>query len=210
ELIRGGSLKERMTGAPLSPTRAAGLLLPLARAVQAAHECGIIHRDLKPANVLLDRDGQQPGANHSDAGAAWGIPKVSDFGLAKRAGSGAEQTRTGAIMGTPSYVAPEQAAGGAKGVGPAADVYSLGAILYECLTGRPPFRGETPLDTIQQVLRLDPVPPRRLQPGVPRDLQTICLKCLEKEPARRYLTAQELADDLCCFLESRPLRARPP
>jgi WD40 repeat protein len=209
ELVRGGSLKDRLTGAPLSPARAAGLVLALARAVQAAHEKGIVHRDLKPGNVLLDRDGEGP-ADPPEAAADWGIPKVSDFGLAKRVGSGAEQTRTGAILGTPSYMAPEQAAGSAKDAGPLADIYALGAILYECLTGRPPFRGETPLDTIQQVLRLEPVPPRRLQPGVPRDLGVICLKCLEKAPSKRYASAAELAEDLQRFLDGRAIHARPP
>jgi WD40 repeat protein len=209
ELVRGGTLKDRLTGAPLSPARAAELVLALARAVQAAHAAGIVHRDLKPANVLLDRDGQGPAAP-PEAAAAWGVPKVSDFGLAKRVGTGAEQTRTGAILGTPSYMAPEQAAGSAKDAGPLADVYALGAILYECLTGRPPFRGETPLDTIQQVLHLEPVPPRRLQPGVPRDLGVICLKCLEKAPGKRYASAAELAEDLQRFLDGEAIRARPP
>jgi eukaryotic-like serine/threonine-protein kinase len=206
ELVRGGSLKDRLTGAPLPPVRVAELVLILARAVQAAHARGIVHRDLTPANVLLDRDDIGSGAS-SDAAAAWDVPKISDFGLAKRVG--AEQTGTNAIMGTPSYMPPEQA-GSAKAVGPTADVYALGAILYECLTGRPPFRGETALDTIQQVLSLEPVPPRRLQPGVPRDLSVICLKCLEKVPARRYPGAASLAEDLQRFLDGKAIHARPP
>jgi tetratricopeptide (TPR) repeat protein len=202
ELLEGGSLAQKLAQAPLAARPAAEMLEKLARAVHYAHERGVIHRDLKPANVLLTADG---------------TPKVSDFGLARRLNetlwpatqSSAARTETGAILGTPSYMAPEQAAGRGKEAGPPTDVYALGAILYECLTGRPPFKGATALETAQQVLRDDPVPPRRLQPGVPHDLETICLKCLAKEPPRRYASAAHLADDLRRQLEGRPVVARP-
>jgi tetratricopeptide (TPR) repeat protein len=200
EYAEGGSLAQKLAAAPLVPRAAAELIQTLAGAVHSAHEQGIVHRDLKPSNVLLEGDG---------------TPRVGDFGLAKqlhdapgRASDGG-RTETGAILGTPGYMAPEQAAGQSKEVGPAADVYALGAILYECLTGRPPFRAATILETLEQVRSQEPVPPSRLQPGLPRDLQTVCLKCLEKEPARRYTSAQELADDLRRFLDGVPLRARP-
>jgi tetratricopeptide (TPR) repeat protein len=166
----------------------------LARAVQAAHEAGIVHRDLKPANVLLSTDG---------------TPKVTDFGLAKKLGGAAGQTASGAILGTPSYMAPEQAAGRGKEVGPAADIWALGAILYECLTGRPPFKAATPLDTVLQVLSEEPVPPGRLLPNLPRDLETICLKCLQKDPRKRYARADALAEDVGRFLDGKPIEARP-
>ena len=143
-------------------------MITLARAVQVAHEAGIVHRDLKPANVLFTADG---------------IPKITDFGLAKRMESDSRQTESGAIMGSPSYMAPEQARGHTRDVGPAADVYALGAILYEMLTGRPPFKGETPIETVRQVVDDEVVPPSRLVPKVARDLETICLKCLHKEPS---------------------------
>jgi WD40 repeat protein len=193
EFVEGGGLDRKLAGTPLPPREAAGLVETLARAIHAAHEKGVIHRDLKPANVLLDADG---------------TPKITDFGLAKRTDTDRGQTRTGAIMGTPSYMAPEQAAGKGKDIGPAADVYALGAILYECLTGRPPFRAATDLDTILQVVSDEPVPPSRLQPTTPRDLETVCLKCLEKAPAKRYAGAQALADDLRRFLEGEPIQAR--
>jgi tRNA A-37 threonylcarbamoyl transferase component Bud32 len=180
EYCAGGSLERKLRGTPMPPGEAAALVEALARAMQAAHDKGIIHRDLKPANVLLTEDG---------------TAKVSDFGLAKTLGE-AGQTASGAILGTPSYMAPEQAGGRGKEVGPATDVYALGAILYECLTGRPPFRAATPLDTILQVVTDEPVPPSLLQPRVPKLLEDICLKCLQKSPARRYPSARLLADDL--------------
>jgi serine/threonine-protein kinase len=193
EYCPGGSLSQKLDGTPLSSREAARLVEQLARAVQAAHEAGIVHRDLKPANVLLAADG---------------TPKVTDFGLAKKLDDSAGPTASGAVMGTPSYVAPEQAGGGTKWVGPAADVYGLGAILYELVTGRPPFRGETPMDTLLQVLEREPAPPSLLNPKVGRDLETVCLKCLEKQPERRYASAAELADDLRRFAEGDSISAR--
>jgi WD40 repeat protein/tRNA A-37 threonylcarbamoyl transferase component Bud32 len=191
EFCAGGSLSRRLSGVPQSPAAAARLVEQLARAVAHAHQAGVIHRDLKPGNILLTADGQ---------------PKVSDFGLAKA--EGPELTATGAVLGTPSYMAPEQATG-SRAVGPAADVYALGAILYALLTGRPPFQGATALETLEQVRGHEPVSPRRLQPKVPRDLETICLKCLEKEPAKRYAGAGALAEDLERFAAGRPVQARP-
>jgi hypothetical protein len=194
EYCEGGSLAARLHGTPWEPAKAAALVETLALAMQAAHERGIIHRDLKPANILLAEDG---------------TPKITDFGLAKQLDSAAGRTATGAILGTPSYMAPEQAAG-AKEIGPAADVYALGAVLYELLTGRPPFRAGTDFDTMMQVLEREPVPPTRLNPSVPRDLETICLRCLEKEPARRYDSAVALAEELGRFRAGEPILARPP
>jgi hypothetical protein len=188
ELAEGGNLAARTAAGPRPPREAAGLIETLARAVHHAHEHGLVHRDLKPANILLD------GA---------GTPKVTDFGLVKELNRPARQTPSGAILGTPGYMAPEQAEGRASEVGPAADVYALGALLYEVLTGRPPFQGETPLDTVLQVLSEDPVAPSRLKPGVPPDLEAICLKCLRKAPVRRYRTALALAADLRGFLAGR-------
>jgi serine/threonine protein kinase len=199
EYLDGGSLAGRLAAAPLAPRAAAELAQTLARAVHFAHERGFVHRDLKPANVLLAADG---------------TPKIADFGLAKQLGEHAGdpaapyRTESGAILGTPGYMAPEQAEG-KKEVGPAADVYALGAILYECLTGRPPFKAATVLETLDQVRGQEPVPISRLQPRVPRDLETVCLKCLAKEPARRYGSAAALADDLGRFLRGEPIRARP-
>jgi WD40 repeat protein len=193
EFVEGGSLDRKLAGTPLPPTEAAALVETLARAMATAHAAGLVHRDLKPANVLLTEDG---------------TPKVTDFGLAKRLDA-AGPTATGAVMGTPSYMAPEQAGGKSKDIGPLTDVYALGAILYECLTGRPPFKAATALDTILQVVSDEPVPPSHLQPNTPRDLETICLKCLHKEARKRYGSARELADDLRRFLAGEPIRARP-
>jgi WD40 repeat protein/tRNA A-37 threonylcarbamoyl transferase component Bud32 len=207
EYVEGGDLAGRLDGTPQVPRRAAELVEPLARAVHAAHQHGIVHRDLKPANILLAVDGVAAPATPPTVE---GTPKITDFGLAKLlAGDESAQTESGAVLGTPSYMAPEQAAGQGKDVGPAADTYALGAILYELLTGRPPFKAETPVETLRQVLSQEPVPVRRLQPGAPRDLETICLKCLEKDPRRRYVTALELAEELERFLHHRPIRARP-
>jgi hypothetical protein len=194
EFVEGGNLSQRLNGNPLPPDEAARITEKLACAMQVAHERGIIHRDLKPGNVLLTADGQ---------------PKITDFGLAKWMGRDLGQTRTGVVMGTPGYMAPEQAEG-KKDVGTAADVYGLGAILYELLTGRPPFQADTPLDTMMRVVSEEPVPPRRRQPHVPRDIETICLKCLEKDPRRRYPSARALGDDLLCYLRGEAISARPP
>jgi len=193
EYAEGGSLARRLAGRPQPPLQAAQTLAILARAVHAAHQCGIIHRDLKPANVLLTADD---------------VPKVTDFGLAKQLGEESGQTRSGVIMGTPSYMAPEQAMGKAGAVSAATDIYALGAILYELLTGRPPFSSENSFDTLQQVLLVEPVHPIQLRPGVPRDLETICLKCLAKEPSKRYPSSHALAEDLQRFLDGEPIRAR--
>ncbi len=193
EYCSGGSLDKKLAGIPLQPKEAAALLEKLALGMQAAHEVGIIHRDLKPGNVLLAADGSL---------------KIGDFGLAKKLDEASQQTQTGAVLGTPSYMAPEQAEG-KKDVGPAADIYALGAILYEMLTGRPPFKAATTLDTLHQVRHVEPVAPRQLQPGTPRDLETICLKCLYKAPHNRYGSAQELAADLRRFRQDKPIRARP-
>jgi formylglycine-generating enzyme required for sulfatase activity/tRNA A-37 threonylcarbamoyl transferase component Bud32 len=193
ELCPGGSLAAKLAGGPLQEREAAQTVERVARAVQAAHERGIIHRDLKPGNVLLAEDGS---------------PKVTDFGLAKRVEGGSGLTQTGAVMGTPSYMAPEQAEG-KKNIGPVTDVYALGAILYECLVGRPPFRAATSFDTLVQVVSEEPVAPRQLNARVPKDLETVCLKCLEKDPARRYSSAADLAEDLRRWQAGEPIAARP-
>jgi tetratricopeptide (TPR) repeat protein len=194
KLIEGGSLAGRVPEL-LGDTRAsARLVVAIAAAVEHAHRHGVLHRDLKPANVLID------GRGH---------PYVTDFGLAKRFGGEGDLSLSGSIVGTPSYMAPEQAAGRASRLTVATDVYGLGAILYECLTGRPPFHGGNVLETLRQLQHQDPAPPSRLRPGVPRDLDVICLKCLEKDPARRYGSAAELAADLNRFLKHEPILARP-
>jgi tetratricopeptide (TPR) repeat protein len=194
ELVEGGNLAQTQAGAPWPARQAGQLMATLAHAMEYVHRHGIIHRDLKPSNVLLTAEG---------------VAKISDFGLAKLLDVAEGQTPSEAFLGTPSYMAPEQAAGRSRDLGTASDVYSLGAILYELLTGRPPFRGETSLDTVMMVVSEDPVPPTRLQPKVPRDLETICLKCLEKEPRHRYGSAADLADDLGRFLAGEPIRGRP-
>jgi serine/threonine-protein kinase len=194
EYCPGGSLDDKINGTPLPASQSAGVAEQLARAVQAAHEQDIVHRDLKPGNVLLAADG---------------TPKITDFGLAKRVHSHSDLTQTGTILGTPSYMAPEQAAGDVKHVGPAADIYALGAILYECLTGRPPFKAATTLDTVLQVKTAEPASVRRLNPHAPADLETICHKCLQKDPVRRYPKAAALADDLARWTRGEPITARP-
>jgi tetratricopeptide (TPR) repeat protein/tRNA A-37 threonylcarbamoyl transferase component Bud32 len=194
EFCGGGSLERKLASTPLPPQEAAALVELLARAMQVAHQKGIVHRDLKPANVLLAEDG---------------TPKITDFGLAKQLGGDKGQTRSDAILGTPSYMAPEQTGGRTGEIGPASDVYALGAILYELLTGRPPFKGPTPLETFLQVNHIEPVAPRALQPRTPPDLERICLRCLDKEPGRRYASALDLADDLGRFQRREPVLARP-
>jgi WD40 repeat protein len=195
EFVDGGSLDKRLARKPLPFREAASLIETLARAVHFAHQHGIIHRDLKPANVLLTTEGE---------------PRITDFGLAKRLEDGTGPTQTGVVLGTPSYMAPEQAACESKEIGPATDVYALGAILYEALTGRPPFQAATLIDTLDQVRSQEVVPPRSLQAKLPRDLETICLKCLEKDHNRRYETANGLAMDLRRFLTGEPVQACPP
>jgi formylglycine-generating enzyme required for sulfatase activity len=201
EFVDGASLADRLRGRPFPPRQAAHLILMLAKAVHCAHEHGIIHRDLKPANILIAGPGAWPAEQ-------WN-PKIADFGLAKHLNEATQHTQSGAILGTPSYMAPEQAQGALDRIGPATDVYSLGAILYELLTGRPPFVAPTAYDTMAQVLHADPLPVRRLQAAVPRDLEIICLKCLHKESAKRYGSAHALAEDLQRFLEGAPIHARP-
>jgi tetratricopeptide (TPR) repeat protein len=215
EYVEGGSLDRVLDGTPLPVRRAAELVEVLARAIALAHKVGIVHRDLKPANILFS--GEWPVASgeidkepslstpHSSLATA----KITDFGLAKRLDDAAGPTSSGDILGTPSYMAPEQASGKNRTVGPPADIYALGAILYDLMTGRPPFKAETPLDTVFQVLETDAVSPRRLQPKIPRDLETVCLKCLEKEPRKRYPDADGLADDLRRYLDGLPVLARP-
>ena len=191
---RGGEPGEAVARPPWPARRAAELVATLAGAVEHAHQRGIVHRDIKPANILLQADG---------------TPKIGDFGLARRFEAGPAITISGARVGTPSYMAPEQALGTAAARRPAVDVYALGAMLYEALTGRPPFRGDTAAETERQVVGDEPVPPSRLNPKVPRDLETVCLKCLDKNPARRYASAAELRDDLLRFGRGEPILARP-
>jgi serine/threonine protein kinase len=193
KLIEGQNLSQRMAAGPLPQREAAGLVMDVARAIDYAHERGVVHRDLKPANILLDSAGR---------------PHVTDFGLAKRHVVGEPLTTTGAILGTPSYMAPEQAAGGRAAVGPASDVFSLGAILYALLTGRPPFQGASPVDTLLLVLEQDPPPPRLLNAHVDADLEMIALRSLQKPPELRYGSAGALADDLQAYLSGEPIAAR--
>jgi len=194
DFVEGRNLAQIAAGRPVAPRSAAQWLKAIAEAVQFAHQRGVLHRDLKPQNIMLDASGR---------------PRVTDFGLAKNLAGDSSLTDTGAVMGSPSYMSPEQAHGRNDLVGPASDVYSLGAILYELLTGRPPFRGKSPMDTLSQVVNDEPPRPRSLNPGAPADLETICLKCLEKQPLRRYPTARELEADLGRFLAGEPVQARP-
>jgi serine/threonine protein kinase len=232
ELVEGGNLAQKLAGKPAPPAHAAEIIALLADAVHFAHQRGIVHRDLKPANILLAGNREEGTGNRENEtkitgetrtssslfpvpASLFAVLKITDFGLAKRlytdsnaSAQPGHQTQSGVILGTPSYMAPEQAAGKSKDTGPLTDVYALGAILYELLTGRPPFVGESPLDTVLQVMSSDPVPPSREQPQVPRDLETICLKCLEKSPGRRYTSAAELAEDLRRYLQGQPITAR--
>jgi predicted Ser/Thr protein kinase len=197
EYVAGGSLADRLDGTPRPPRAMAELVEALARALHEAHRLGVVHRDVKPANVLIAEDG---------------TPKLTDFGLAKLLGASANpvaMTRSGALLGTPSYMAPEQADGRTREVGPAADVHALGVLLYELLTGRRPFPGPSVVETLEQIRSVAPTPPRSLVPTLPRDLETACLKCLEKDPARRYADARTLADDLRNYLSGAPIVARP-
>ena len=198
EYCENGSLADKLGGNPLPPREAAELVESVAHGIAAAHAKGVVHRDLKPANVLIDAAGQ---------------PKVTDFGLAKQISADEEVdsglTHTGSVMGTPSYMAPEQAWGETRQIGTSSDVYAVGAILYECLTGRPPFKGTSLADTLDQVRKREPVAPGQLVAKVPRDLETICLKCLRKEPAQRYASAEALADDLRRWRAGEPIVARP-
>jgi serine/threonine-protein kinase len=210
----GGTLAERLKErpGPAPGPEAAALVAALAAAVEHAHSRGVLHRDLKPANVMLESPpgGLLADPDRGDGGLGF-VPRLTDFGLAKLLADNEEKgwTQSGAILGTPSYMAPEQAAGRNRAVGPAADVYALGAILYELLTGRPPFRAETAIDTLMQVRQQEPRPPRALNRRVDRGLEAICLKCLEKDPRRRYESAQALADDLTSWQAGGPIRARP-
>jgi serine/threonine protein kinase/WD40 repeat protein len=219
EYFAGGNLAQRLAGTPLDAGAAAAITETLARAVHYAHERGIVHRDLKPANVLLAVDGCQSSVAGEETPAHTsqttdnrqlpGILKITDFGLAKRLDASEPVTGSGAVLGTPSYMAPEQAGSKGSEVGPVTDVYALGAVLYELVTGRPPFKGPTPMETLAQVVADEPIRPRQVQPRLPRDLETICLRCLEKEPEKRYPSAVSLAADLRRFQERRPIKARP-
>ncbi|MEK6234383.1 MAG: serine/threonine protein kinase, partial [Planctomycetales bacterium] len=193
DYIEGRSLAELIRTEPPSPKEAARIVKDVAEAVHYAHEEGIIHRDLKPSNILIDESGEV---------------HVTDFGLAMRVEGDSDLTRTGQVLGTPCYMSPEQATAKRDLIGPATDVYSLGAVLYELLAGRPPFRGETAADTIRQLIDTEPSSPRQLQSNTPRDLETISLKCLEKDPRSRFGTAGALADDLGRFLADQPILAR--
>ncbi len=196
EYLPGGSLAHKIAGKPQPPDEAARIVEVLANAMHVAHQHKVIHRDLKPANVLLAADGTL---------------KITDFGLVKRLENDSGQTRSGSILGTPSYMSPEQARGDGHAVGPAADQYSLGAILYELLTGRPPFQGTSVIETLEMVQKNEPVAPSQFQPKTPRDLETICLKCLEKDISRRYPDVLALAEDLRRFQAKEPiLRVRFP
>ena len=194
DFVDGQNLTQFVRNQPLPAKRAAGYVKTIAEAIQFAHQRRVLHRDLKPANVMIDSNDQ---------------PRITDFGLAKKLAEDSDLTVTGQVLGSPNYMPPEQASAQRGQIGPPSDVYSMGAILYHALTARPPFVGETLADTLQQVLHTEPVAPRLLNPAVPRDLETICLKCLEKETTKRYGTAQELADEVARFLRDEPIQARP-
>jgi WD40 repeat protein/serine/threonine protein kinase len=218
EYIDGGSLAGKLAAAPLPAASASRLVETLARAMDEAHKGGVVHRDLKPSNILLQpspvhavvaRRASAKARRDPDCEVDQMIAKITDFGLAKQLDDDSGRTASGAVMGTPSYMAPEQALGLTQAIGPRTDIYALGAILYETLTGRPPFKGASMLDTMEQVRTRDPVPPSQLQPKVPRDLESVCLQCLQRIPRKRYGTALELAEDLRRFLDGEPVRARP-
>ena len=201
DLVIGHTLAELVRDQPLPPRRAAAYLKTIAEAVHYAHEHGVVHRDLKPSNVIVDASDQ---------------PRITDFGLAKRLSQTTDHglrttdlTLSGQVLGSPNFMSPEQAGGRAKAIGPSSDVYSLGALLYHLLTRQPPFQADTLTTLLKQVVEAEPVPPRLLNPSIPRDLETVCLKCLEKEPARRYSTAFALSEELGRFLEDKPIQARP-
>lgn len=202
EFLPGGSLRDRIARAPLQPRQAAGVVAAIARGLDHAHANGVVHRDLKPSNILLT-DGDLTGDAHA------AVPKIADFGLAKFLSEGSDLTAADAIPGTPAYLAPELIVAGEKQATPASDLYALGVILYECLTGRPPFAGASFAQLAALIAAAMPVSPRELTAGISRDLETICLKCLQKNPAHRYATAWELAQDLDAFLAGRPIQARP-
>jgi serine/threonine-protein kinase len=206
EFVEGGSLDQKLNGTPLPARDAAALVEQLARARETAHAAGLLHRDLKPANILLASGGREPPVAESTGGLRPPLAKITDFGLAKKLDA-ARQTASGAVLGIPSYMAPEQATGRSKELGPACDTYALGAILYECLTGRPPFKATTVLETLQQVVSEEPVPLRLVNPQVPGDLQMICLKCLHKEAQRRYGSSLALAEDLRRYQSGEPIQA---
>jgi serine/threonine protein kinase/WD40 repeat protein len=214
EYIEGGSLGDRLRGKPQPPRQAAELIASLARAMHYAHELGVVHRDLKPDNILLqplgdDRKAEPKNSSTPILTTASYTPKITDFGLAKLLETESGLSLSGAVVGTPSYMAPEQAEGKSRMVGPSADIYALGAILYEMLTGRPPFQGDSLLDVLEQVRKGEPVPPSQLLPKLPRDMETICLKALAHAPNSRYVSAGALAEDLEHFVNGEPIQARP-
>jgi serine/threonine protein kinase len=226
ELVEGGDLKQRLAAGPLAADQAAWLVETLARAMHFVHRRGILHRDLKPANILLANPSPRPpplqgegesehscsplpAAERGAGGEGLGTPKITDFGLARRLDVPADLTQSGELLGTPSYMAPEQTRGNPEEVGVATDVYAMGAILYEALTGRPPFQGRTPLDTLDQVRFQEPLPPTQLNGAVPGALAAICLKCLRKQARQRYAGANQLADDLRRFRQGEDVLGRP-
>jgi len=212
EYVQGGTLRTVLDGKPQPPRAAAQLVEMLARGVHAAHLHGIVHRDLKPSNILLSQplsDGRGEEGGPSEVGNLYGVPKITDFGLAKRLDQDQGPTQSGEVLGTPVYMAPEQARARPEEVSPAVDTYALGAILYEMLTGLPPFQAEAITEVLNQVATEAPRPPRQLRQGLSRDLEAICLKCLAKNPRQRYASSQALADDLRRYLNGESIRARP-